>query len=80
MHELGVLRHVVMTVAKSAKENNVGEIKYITLEVGDESTYVVEYLEKLFPVAIKFYPEIGKPELKLLHVKGSKLQIKEYGY
>ena len=80
MHELGVLRHVVMTVAKTAKANNVGEIKYITLEVGDESSYVPHYLEKLFPVALRFYPELGTPELKLIQVKGKKLQIKEFGY
>ena len=80
MHELGVLRHIVMTVAKSAKENNIGVIKHITLEVGDESSYVPHYLEKLFPVALRFHPELGSPELKLIHTKGSKLQIKEFGY
>lgn len=80
MHELGVLRHVVMTVAKSAKENNIGEIKHITLEVGDESSYVPNYLEKLFPVALRFHPELGSPELKLIQVTGTKLRIKEFGY
>lgn len=80
MHELGVLRHVVMTVAKAAKENNIGEIKHITLEVGDESSYVPHYLEKLFPVALRFHPELGTPELKLEQTGGNKLQIKEFGY
>lgn len=80
MHELGVLRHVVMTVAKSAKENNIDGIKYITLEVGEESSYVPHYLEKLFPVALKFHPELGSPELKIKQVAGTKLQIKEFGY
>lgn len=80
MHELGVLRHVVMTVAKSAKANNIGKIKHITLEVGEESSYVPHYLEKLFPVALKFHPELGSPELKLIQVAGTKLQIKEFGY
>lgn len=80
MHELGVLRHVVMTVAKAAKENNIGEIKHITLEVGDESSYVPHYLEKLFPVALRFHPELGTPKLKLEQTGGNKLQIKEFGY
>ena len=80
MHELGVLRHVVLTVAKAAKENNISEVKHITLEVGEESSYVDHYLEKLFPVALKFHPELGRPELKLISVPGSKLQIKEFGY
>lgn len=80
MHELGVLRHVMMTVANSAKENNIDNIKFITLEVGEESSYVPHYLEKLYPVALKFHPELGKPELKLIQVAGNKLQIKEFGY
>ncbi|MDO4746635.1 MAG: hydrogenase/urease maturation nickel metallochaperone HypA [Bacillota bacterium] len=80
MHELGVLRHVVMTVARTAKANNIGKVKFITLEVGDESSYVPYYLEKLFPTAIEFYPEIGTPELRLINVAGKKLQIKDIGY
>lgn len=80
MHELGVLRYVVMTVAKLAKENKISEIKFITLEVGEESSYVPHYLEKLFPTALRFHPEIGVPELKLIQVVGNKLQIKEFGY
>lgn len=80
MHELGVLRYVVMTVAKLAKENKISEIKFITLEVGEESSYVPHYLKKLFPTALRFHPEIGVPELKLIQVVGNKLQIKEFGY
>lgn len=80
MHELGVLRHVVMTVAKAAKDNNIANVTHITLEVGDESSYVPHYLEKLFSVAIKFHPELGSPELRIIEVKGKKLSIKDFGY
>ena len=80
MHELGVLRHVVRTVAHVAKENHIESVKFITLEVGTESSYVPYYLKKLFPIAIQYYPEIGSPELKLLEVSGRGLQIKELGY
>jgi len=80
MHELGVLRHIAMTVSKAAKANNIGEIKHITLEVGEESSYVPHYLEKLFPIALKLHPELGSPELRLIIVKGNKLQINEFGY
>ena len=80
MHELGVLRYVVKTVARVAKENLIKEVKFITLEVGNESSYVPHYLHKLFPIAIRYYPEIGTPELKLLEVSGRGLQIKEIGY
>ena len=80
MHELGVLRHVVRTVAQVAKENKIDMIKFITLEVGEESSYVPYYLNKLFPIAVQYYPEIGKPELKLVSVPGRGLKIKELGY
>ena len=80
MHELGVLRYVVKTVAQVAKENKIEQIKFITLEVGTESSYVPYYLNKLFPIAIQYYPEIGTPELKLETVPGRGLQIKELGY
>ena len=58
MHELGVLRYVVKTVAQVAKENKIEQIKFITLEVGTESSYGPYYLNKLFPIAIQYYPEI----------------------
>ena len=80
MHELGVLRHIVKTVAQVAKDNQIDAIKFITLEVGEESSYVPYYLNKLFPIAVQYYPEIGKPELKLAMVPGRGLQIKELGY
>lgn len=80
MHELGVLRYVVKTAAQVAKENKIEQIKFITLEVGTESSYVPYYLNKLFPIAIQYYPEIGTPELKLETVPGRGLQIKELGY
>ena len=80
MHELGVLRHVVKTAAQVAKDNQIEKVKFITLEVGEESSYVPYYLNKLFPIAIEYYPEIGKPELKLIRVPGRRLQIKELGY
>lgn len=80
MHELGVLRHVVKTVAQVAKENQIENVKFITLEVGTESSYVPYYLNKLFPIAIEHYPEVGKPELKLIIVPGQGLTVKELGY
>lgn len=80
MHELGVLCHVVKSVHRIAKENNISQVRHITLEVGEESGYVPHFLTKLFPSAIDLYPEIGTPELKLIMVPGASLQIKEFGY
>ena len=80
MHELGVLCHVVQTVWKIAAANDVKRITYITLEVGESSGYVPYYLNKLFPNALQFVPEMGAPQLKLVSVPGRKLQIKDFGY
>ena len=80
MHELGVLCHVVRTVGKIAAANDVKHITYITLEVGEESGYVPYYLNKLFPNALQFAPQLGTPALKLINVPGKKLQIKDFGY
>lgn len=80
MHELGVLCHVVRTVERIAKENRIGKIRYITLEVGDASGYVPYYLHKLFPHALEYCPGIGAPTLKLVNVPGDRLQIKDFGY
>ena len=52
MHELGVLRNAVNTVAAVAKQNNIKKIKHITLEMGMESSFVPMFFEKRFPVAI----------------------------
>ena len=80
MHELGVLCHVVQTVGKAAKQNNIRRVRHITLEVGEDSGYVPYYLRKLFSHALQFVPEIGTPELKLVEVPGERLQIKDFGY
>lgn len=80
MHELGVLCHVIKTVHRIAQENNITEIKHITLEVGDESGYVPHFLTKLFPAALDCCPKIGTPELKLINAPGKSLQIKDLGY
>lgn len=80
MHELGVLRQVVKTVDDVAKKNKIKIIRHITLEVGTESGYVPYYIHKLFPVALKFCPELGSPQLKLEEVAGKGLRIKDIGY
>lgn len=80
MHELGVLCHVVKTVDRAAKQNGIKSVKHITLQVGEDSGYVPHYLTKLFPAALEFCPDLGKPELKIEIVPGNRLQIKDFGY
>ena len=35
MHELGVLRHIVKTVARITEEQHIARVSYIALEVGE---------------------------------------------
>jgi len=46
MHELGVVFHVIKTVENLAKENELTEIKSVTLEIGEVSTVIEDYLRK----------------------------------
>ena len=80
MHELGVLHQVVKTVGRIAEENKIRRIKHITLEVGDTSGFVPQYLTKLFPVAVDASPVLKKAQLRLETVPGKGLSIKEIGY
>ena len=53
MHELGVVFHVIKTVENIAHENNVMEIKSVTLEIGEVSTVIEEYLRKCWKWSIE---------------------------
>lgn len=80
MHELGVLRQVMKTVNGIAEKNRIHRIKFITLEVGTESTYVPRFFEKLFPIAADPYPVLSQASLRMIMVEGRGLTIKEIGY
>ena len=79
MHELGVLSYAVKTVDGIAEKNGVKRIKFITLEIGTESGFVPEYLEKLYPVATDGKERFKDSELKIEMVSGKGLVIKEIG-
>ena len=80
MHELGVLCHAVKTVSDIAEKNNIEKIKFMTLEVGTESSFVPAFFEKLFPAAIENFPLLKDAELRIQTVSGKGLIIKEIGY
>ena len=63
MHELGVLCHAVKTVSDIAEKNNIEKIKFMTLEVGLESSFVPAFFEKLFPAATENFPLLKDAEL-----------------
>jgi len=80
MHELGVLLQAVKTVNRIAEENRIGNIKHMTLEIGEESGFLPVFFEKLFPVAIEKFPVMAGAELRMEMTAGRGLQIKEIGY
>lgn len=80
MHELGVLTKAVKTVSEAAKQNKIKAIKFMTLQVGAESSFVPAFMEKLFPAAKENYPILKKAELKIEIIPGKSLIIKEIGY
>ncbi len=80
MHELGVLKNAINTVTETAKKHGIKRIKFITLEIGTDSTFVPVFFEKLFPVAIDGLDLYKNAELKLEIVSGKGLIIKEIGY
>ena len=80
MHELGILRQLVGVVRKTADKNRIRAIKFITLEVGDESGVVPYYMEKLFPVAVDAVPLLKNAELRIRMVCGRGLVIRDIVY
>ncbi len=80
MHELGVISYAVKTVNEIAEKNGVERIRFITLDVGEDSGFVPDYLHKLYPVAIDGKTRFEGSELKIYIVSGRGLVIKEIGY
>lgn len=80
MHELGVLKHAVKTVTEIATKNKIERIKFMTLEIGKDSSFVPIFFEKLFPVAIDGITLFENAELKIEMADGQGLIIKEIGY
>lgn len=53
MHELGILNEVIKTVEKYAAENHVKKIQELVLQIGEISSVIPEYMEKIYPIAVE---------------------------
>ena len=80
MHELGVLCQIVKKVNRIVEEQKISYIKHITLEVGEASSFVPIFLEKLFPAAVENFPVFHSCRLKIEKTEGKGLVIKNIGY
>ncbi|MDO4622837.1 MAG: hydrogenase maturation nickel metallochaperone HypA [Eubacteriales bacterium] len=65
MHELGVVFYVVRDVKKTAEENNVTKVSSVTLELGEVSTVIPEYLIDCWNWAKKKEKVMEDAELKI---------------
>ena len=80
MHELGVLTRALARVQRAAEENGIARVRCVTLEIGELSGFVAAYFAKLYPAARELFPATSTSELKMIHVPGSGLRIKELAY
>ncbi len=65
MHELGVVFNVIDSVKAVAVENNVTAVTGVTLELGEVSTVIPEYLVDCWNWAIKKHPLLTNCELTI---------------
>ncbi|MDO4520470.1 MAG: hydrogenase maturation nickel metallochaperone HypA [Erysipelotrichaceae bacterium] len=73
MHEISVLHKAVELAEKTAKDNGIEHLSWITLEVGELSGYLPVFFEKYFPVVIENRPLFDGCRLKILTVRGEAL-------
>lgn len=65
MHELGVVVRVIEIVEQAARENGLTEVASITLEVGEVSTVIPEYLVDAWQWYRKKTELLQETELKI---------------
>ena len=65
MHELGTIYYVIDTVEKLMVENNLSKVGSITLEVGEVSGIIPEYLQDFWEYARKKTEHFQETELKI---------------
>ena len=66
MHELGIAFHIISDIDKIAEQNKVKQVKSVTLELGEVSGVVPQYLTDVWNWAC---------ENKSKHMKGCELKI-----
>ena len=80
MHELGILNHALRQVDKIAAAHHIPNVKAITMEIGEHSGIVVDYLQKLFPIAASRFPCMEQAELIISRSPGRELSISDIQY
>lgn len=68
MHELGIIVHVAKTVEEVAQENEVTDIASVTLEIGEVSGIVHDYLSDCWLYYRKKRPLLQNSQLKMITI------------
>ncbi len=76
MHELGIMFHIVKTVAGIAKQNDVSKIDTLVLQIGMQSPVVPQYIEACYPAAVDG-SILEHTKLVIERVPGKAFNIKE---
>lgn len=66
MHELGVVFQIIKMVEEVCRENDLTEVSSVTLELGEVSTVIEDYLQDVWKWAVLKRSE---------HMKGAKLYV-----
>lgn len=69
MHELGVVFYVIKDVVKVATDNNVKQVNSVTLEIGEVSGIIHDYLIDCWNWARKKEDILKEAELKIETIK-----------
>lgn len=69
MHELGVVFYVIRDVKRTAVENNVHKVNSVTLEIGEVSGVIHDYLIDCWEWAKKKEPILCEAELRIEELK-----------
>lgn len=70
MHELGIIVHISKTLDELAKENKLTDISSVTLEIGEVSGVVHEYLTDCWQYYRRKTPLISHAEMLIEEIPG----------
>lgn len=65
MHELGIVFHIIDTVESVAQENGIEKVQSVTVEIGEVSTVIGDYLIDCWNWAVKKKPMLLGCEMKV---------------
>ncbi len=65
MHELGIVFHIMDTLEEVARENQLEEIRSVTMEIGEVSSVIPDYLTDCWKWAVGKKPRLSGCEMKV---------------